>query len=88
MFADDSLLSFSGKPSYSSLVSYYLNNVGKFNALRESKEQYDQVRSELVNNGSLNEIAIDRNGKIVVMGEDGSLDTVSLKEYQSNPESF
>jgi hypothetical protein len=44
MFADDSLLSFNGKPSYSSLVSYYLNNVEKFNALRESKEQYDQVR--------------------------------------------
>jgi hypothetical protein len=36
----------------------------------------------------LNEIAIDRDGKIVVMGENGGVDAISLKEYQSNPEAF
>lgn len=81
MFDDDTLFSFSGKPSYSSLVTYYLNNIGKFNALGHSKELYDEARKELIANNSLDEIAIDRNGRIVVSTEDG-LDAVTMNEFK------
>lgn len=82
MFDDDTLFSFSGKPSYSSLVNYYLNNIGKFNALGHSKELYDEARKELIANNSMDEIAIDRRGRLVVATEDGGLDAVSLKEFK------
>ena len=81
MFEDDTLFSFSGKPSYSSLVSYYLNNIGKFNALAQSKENYDNARKELIDNNSLDEIAIDRNGRVVVSTGEG-LDAVTLDELK------
>ena len=81
MFEDDSLFSFSGKPSYSSLVNYYLNNIGKFNALGHSKELYDEARKELIANNSLDEIAIDRNGRIVVSTGEG-IDAVSVNEFK------
>jgi len=71
MFDDDTLFSFSGKPSFSALVGYYLSSVGKFNALGHSKELYDEARKELIAKNSLDEIAIDRNGRIVVATEDG-----------------
>lgn len=81
MFEDDTLFSFSGKPSYSSLVSYYLNNIGKFNMLAQSKEHYEEARKELVANNSLDEIAVDRNGRIVVSnGED--IDVITLDEFK------
>lgn len=82
MFEDDSLFSFSGKPSYSSLVNYYLNNIGKFNALGHSKELYDEARTQLAANNSLDEIAINRRGQVVVATENGGLDTVSLEEFK------
>ena len=81
MFEDDTLFSFTGKPSYSSLVTYYLNNIGKFNALGHSKELYDEARKELIANNSLDEIAIDRNGRIVVSTEDG-IDFVTMDEFK------
>ena len=82
MFEDDTLFSFNGKPSYSSLVTYYLNNIGKFNALGHSKELYEEARKELVANNSLDEIAIDRNGQVVVATEDG-IDVKSLKDVKN-----
>lgn len=82
MFEDDTLLSFSGKPSFSALVGYYLNNIGKFNALGHSQELYEEARKELVANNSLDEIAIDRNGQIVVATEDG-IDVKSLKDIKN-----
>lgn len=82
MFDDDTLFSFSGRPSYSSLVNYYLNNIGKFNALGHSKELYDEARKELIANNSMDEVAIDRRGRLVVATEDGGLDAVSLKEFE------
>lgn len=81
MFEDDSLFSFSGKPSYSSLVNYYLNNIGKFNALAQSKENYNEVRKELIASNSLDEIAVDRHGRIVVATESG-IDVMSPEEYR------
>ena len=81
MFTDDTLFSFSGKPSYSSLVSYYLNNIGKFNQLAHSKELYEEARKELVANNSLDEIAINRNGRIIVATEDGP-DAVTMEEFK------
>lgn len=81
MFEDDTLFSFSGKPSYSSLVSYYLNNIGKFNMLAQSKEHYEEARKELVANNSLDEIAIDRNGRVVVSDGEG-IDAVTLDEFK------
>jgi hypothetical protein len=81
MFEDDTLFSFSGKPSYSSLVSYYLNNIGKFNMLAQSKENYEEARKELVVNNSLDEIAIDRNGRIMVSDGQG-IDAVTLDEFK------
>lgn len=81
MFEDDTLFSFSGKPSYSSLVSYYLNNIGKFNMLAQSKENYEEARKELVANNSLDEIAIDRNGRVVVSDEEG-INAITLDEYK------
>lgn len=81
MFEDDTLFSFSGKPSYSSLVSYYLNNIGKFNALGHSKELYEEARKELIAKNSLDEIAIDRNGRIVVSTGDG-IDAVTMNEFK------
>ena len=82
MFQDDSLFSFSGKPSYSSLVNYYLNNIGKFNALGHSKELYDEARKELIANNGLDELAIDRHGRLVVATEDGGIDVMSLEDYK------
>ena len=81
MFEDDTLFSFTGKPSYSSLVTYYLNNIGKFNALGHSKELYDEARKELIANNSLDEIAIDRNGRIIVSTENG-IDAVTMDEFK------
>ena len=81
MFEDDTLFSFSGKPSYSSLVTYYLNNIGKFNALGHSKELYEEARKELITNNSLDEIAIDRNGRIVVSTGEG-IDAVTMNEFK------
>ena len=81
MFEDDTLFSFSGKPSYSSLVTYYLNNIGKFNALGHSKELYEEARKELIANNSLDEIAIDRNGRIVVSKGEG-IDAVTMNEFK------
>lgn len=81
MFEDDTLFSFSGKPSYSSLVTYYLNNIGKFNALGHSKELYEEARKQLIANNSLDEIAIDRNGRVVVSTGDG-LDAVTMDEFK------
>ena len=81
MFEDDTLFSFTGKPSYSTLVNYYLNNIGKFNMLAFSKEMYDKTREKLVANDSLDEIAVDRTGKVVVSNGD-SLDAVTLDEYK------
>ena len=81
MFEDDTLFSFSGKPSYSSLVSYYLNNIGKFNMLAQSKEHYEEARKELVANNSLDEIAVDRNGRVVVSDGEG-IDAVTLDEFK------
>ena len=81
MFEDDTLFSFSGKPSYSSLVTYYLNNIGKFNALGHSKELYEEARKELIAKNSLDEIAIDRNGQIVVSTGEG-IDAVTLNEFK------
>lgn len=81
MFEDDTLFSFSGKPSYSSLVTYYLNNIGKFNALSHSKELYEEARKELIAKNSLDEIAIDRNGRVVVSTGEG-LDAVTLDEFK------
>ena len=81
MFEDDTLFSFSGKPSYSSLVSYYLNNIGKFNKLAQSKENYEEARKELIANNSLDEIAIDRNGRVVVADEEG-INAITLDEYK------
>lgn len=81
MFEDSTLFSFTGKPSYSSLVTYYLNNIGKFNALGHSKELYDEARKELIANNSLDEIAIDRNGRIIVSTEDG-IDAVTMDEFK------
>ena len=82
MFDDDTLFSLSGKPSFSALVGYYLSSVGKFNALMHSKELYDEARKELIANNSLDEIAIDRNGQIVVATEDG-IDVKSLKDIKN-----
>jgi hypothetical protein len=82
MFEDDTLFSFSGKPSYSSLVSYYLNNIGKFNMLAQGKEHYEEARKELVANNSLDEIAVDRNGRVVVSdGEGIDAPRISLNEH-------
>ena len=81
MFEDDTLFSFSGKPSYSSLVSYYLNNIGKFNMLAQGKEHYEEARKELVANNSLDEIAIDRNGRVVVSDGEG-IDAITLDEFK------
>lgn len=81
MFEDDTLFSFTGKPSYSTLVNYYLNNIGKFNMLAFSKEMYDKTREKLVANDSLDEIAVDRTGKVVVSNGD-SLDAITLDEYK------
>ena len=81
MFDDATLFSFSDKPSYSSLVNYYLNNIGKFNALGHSKELYDEARKELIANNSLDEIAIDRNGRIVVSTGEG-IDAISVNEFK------
>jgi hypothetical protein len=81
MFDDATLFSFSGKPSYSSLVNYYLNNIGKFNALGHSKELYEEARKQLIANNSLDEIAIDRNGRVVVSTGDG-LDAVTMDEFK------
>ena len=81
MFDDDSLFSFSGKPNYSSLVNYYLNNIGKFNALAQSKENYEEIRKELIASNSLDEIAVDRHGRIVVATESG-IDVMSPEEYK------
>jgi hypothetical protein len=81
MFDDDTLFSLSGKPSFSALVGYYLSSVGKFNALMHSKELYDEARKELIANNSLDEIAIDRNGRVVVSTEDG-LDAVTMNEFK------
>lgn len=81
MFEDDTLFSFSGKPNYSSLVNYYLNNIGKFNALGHSKELYEEARKELIAKNSLDEIAIDRNGRIVVSTGEG-IDAVTLNEFK------
>jgi len=81
MFEDDTLFSFSGKPSYSSLVSYYLNNIGKFNMLAQGKEHYEEARKELVANNSLDEIAVDRNGRVVVSDGEG-IDAVTLDEFK------
>lgn len=81
MFEDDTLFSFSGKPSYSSLVSYYLNNIGKFNALAHSKELYDEARKELIVNNSLDELAVDRYGRVIVSTGDG-IDAITAKEFK------
>ena len=82
MFEDDTLFSFSGKPSFSALVGYYLNNIGKFNALGYSKELYEEARKELIAKNSLDEIAIDRNGQVVVATENG-IDVKSLKDIKN-----
>lgn len=81
MFDDDTLISLSGRPSFSALVGYYLSSVGKFNALRHSQELYEEARKELVANNSLDEIAIDRNGRVVVSTGDG-LDAVTMNEFK------
>ena len=83
MFQDDVLFGVTGKPSYSNLVSYYLNNVSKFNALRRGEEMYDKAREQLVANNSLDEIAIDRHGRVLVTNENGDLDAVTLQEYKN-----
>jgi hypothetical protein len=83
MFRDDVLFGTTGKPSYSNLVSYYLNNVSKFNALRRGEEMYDKAREQLVANNSLDEIAIDRHGRVLVTNEKGDLDAVTLQEYKN-----
>lgn len=82
MFQDDILFGISGKPSYSNLVNYYLHNVNRFNALRRGEETYDKVREQLVANNSLDEIAIDRHGRVLVTNEKGDLDAVTLEELK------
>ena len=81
------LTSYDGEISVSSLATKYLSNLAKFNALRNSKEEYDNIRTQLEKNNSLDEIAIDANGNLMALGEDG-LDSITIQEYLSSPESY
>ena len=54
----------------------------------DNKKQYDAALKTAMDNGAMNEPAISPNGKLIVQGDDGSLQTVSLEEYAQNPEQY
>ncbi len=54
----------------------------------DNKKQYDVALKTAIDNGAMNEPAISPNGKLIVQGDDGGLQTVSLQEYAENPDQY
>lgn len=74
------LTSATGELSVSTLATKYLSNLAKFNALRNGWDEYNNVRTQLEKNNSLDEVAIDGNGNIVVLTGEG-LDKMTPAEF-------
>ena len=81
------LTSFDGEISVSSLATKYLSNLAKVNALRNNQQEFDDIRTQLEKNNSLNEVAVDSNGNLIVLGEDG-LDKITVDQYMSAPGAY
>lgn len=77
------LTSTTGELSVSTLATKYLSNLAKFNALRNGWDEYNNVRTQLEKNNSLDEIAIDGNGNIVVLTGEG-LDKMTPAEFMQS----
>lgn len=54
----------------------------------DNKKQYDAALKTAIDNGAMNEPAISPNGKLIVQGDDGGLQMVSLQEYAENPDQY
>lgn len=81
------LLSIDGKLSPEAYLTAYVRGLANYNRLSRSYDKAEDARKQLEQKNSLDEVAIDRNGQLLVLGEDG-LDSISVQEYTTSPSSY
>lgn len=74
------LTSPTGELDVSTIVSLYTSNLAKVNMLANGWNEYNNVREQLEKTNSLDEVAIDGNGNIMVLTGEG-LDKMTVQEY-------
>lgn len=62
----------------------YMEIIGLVKSINSQKQYYNEAKKQAQEKGSWNDVMINSDGAIRVITEDGSLDWVSLQEYQEN----
>lgn len=70
------------------LATTYLSNLYQIKIAAQNKKKYDQALDNASKNGALAEPAISMDGKLIVQNDDGSVQTISLSEYNSNRDKY
>lgn len=68
----------------SAMSAMYLNLINKANLFKFSKEQFDNSKTQIINKGGLNEIAINPYGYVYVKDSNGETSLVSPEDFYQN----
>lgn len=80
-----SIANLSGVTDTSALSNAYLSSLYKLKIANQNKQRFDESITKAKENGSLGEVAITLDGKIMVQNKEGAITSVSLEEFQKNP---
>ena len=70
------------------LATTYLQNLYQVKIASQNKAKFDKAMENAGTNGALAEPAISMDGKLIIQGEDGKLDTVKLETYFADPAKY
>ena len=72
----------------SALSSMYLTMISRANQFKFSKEQFGNTKTEIINKGGLNEIAINPQGYVYAKNQEGEIVIVSPEEFYNKKDSL
>ncbi|MCF0114000.1 MAG: hypothetical protein HUJ56_01505 [Erysipelotrichaceae bacterium] len=71
-------------PNTTSISSQFLTALNAMKQANYSKKAYDKAYNIIEKNGGLNEIALDENGKLFCMNEEGDFKRMTVSEYKGS----
>ena len=83
----ESLLSTKSVKSPSSIKSAYLSILRAINTAKFNQEEYKKTQTFVENNKGMNELAIDKYGRVMVLTENG-YDQIDIQKYLKNPSKY
>lgn len=72
----------------STLSSQYISNLYQVKHAKFNKEQYNDAYNRSKENNSLNDIAINLNGTVIVQDQNGAMSTITPQQYVANRDQY